>query len=395
MRLTECLSVSDFRLAAKRRLPRFLFEFIDLGSEDGVALNDNIESFRKIKLQTRFLVDLSKRDMSTQLFGMPLSLPLATAPTGMGGFCWYSGEVAIAKAAAEAGIPFTLASTSDASMETVAREAGGRLWFQIYMWRETHYCYEMIARARDLGFEALVVTIDQALGRSREHNERNKFSIPFRLSTRTSIDAVRRPRWLLGVAAQQLAKKGIWYHANHPQRYQSILGNAAIPDRHEAMTWDEIAKIRDVWPGRLIVKSVLSRKDAQKAIACGADAIVVSNHGGRALDSAVSSVEMLPEIAAEVGKRIPILVDGGVRRGSDIAKALGLGAAMVLIGRAPLYGAAVAGQPGVAKVFRLLADEFEKTLAYLGCRTPAEVDKFIFADNALRNALSTGQDQHR
>jgi (S)-mandelate dehydrogenase len=383
--LDRCYSVADLREAAKKRLPKGLFEFIDRGTEEEVGLAANREAFHRLKLRMRFLVDLTKRDMGTELFGQRMGLPLGIAPTGIAGLCWYQGELGLAKAAAEAKVPFTLASTSLTPMDTIVKEAGGRLWFQQYMWKESHLNYEMIARARDLGFEALVVTIDTALGRLREHNERNGFVFPFRLTPRFALDMLRHPGWLTGTMFRYFARNGFPRHENYPAKYQRIMAPAPVPERNPGMTWDEIDRLRKLWPRKLIIKSILSAEDAKSAVDHGADAVVVSNHGGRAMDSAIATIDILPEVVAEVGNRTTVLLDSGVRRGSDIVKALALGAKAVLIGRATLYGTAVAGQDGAAKAIQMLGTEFEKTMGYVGCRNVGELSREIFASQALRN----------
>ncbi|MGE3149395.1 MAG: alpha-hydroxy acid oxidase [Pseudorhodoplanes sp.] len=383
-RLERCYSIEDLRKAARKRLPKGVFEYMDRGSEDEVALANNRAAFERIKLRSRFMVDLTKRDFGTTLFGKTLKLPLVIAPTGWAGFCWYQGEVALAKAAASAGIPFTLGSTSIASMDAVAKESGGPLWFQLYMWDETELCYEMVGRARDLGYEALVVTIDSALGRSREHNDRNDFVVPFRMTWRNTTDMLRHPRWLAGTMFRYLAAGGYPRHANHPPQYQAIFGKAAMtmPRTHAAMTWDDVARLRKFWPRTLIVKSVMTAEEARLAVEHGADGIVVSNHGGRAMDSAPATIDVLPEIADAVGSRTTVMLDSGIRRGSDIAKALALGAKAVLIGRATLYGSAVGGEAGATRALTILTTEFEKTMGYIGCRTIAEVGPDILQRRA-------------
>jgi isopentenyl diphosphate isomerase/L-lactate dehydrogenase-like FMN-dependent dehydrogenase len=374
--LADCYNIHDLREAAARRLPKVLFEFVDMGSEDGVALRRNREAFEQIMLDTKFLVDVSSRDLSVDLFGRRSALPIAIAPTGLAGMLWRDGEVALAKAAAKFGIPFILSMSSVSSIEDIARRVDGRHWFQIYMWREKEYNYEMIRRVRDLGIETLVVTIDSALGRNREHNDRNGLGFPFRPNIRALRSFATKPGWCANVMLPFVAGGRIPVHANLPEIYQQIvhfrLGQPS-PSRFEAMTWDEIAAIRDLWPRTLIIKSILSVSQAEQAVAHGADGIVVSNHGGRSLDSAPPTISVLPRIAAAVGNRATLLLDSGIRRGSDIAKALALGAKATLIGRATLYGVAAAGEAGADKAISILRDEFEKTLGYIGCPKAADV----------------------
>ncbi|HVZ02093.1 MAG TPA: alpha-hydroxy acid oxidase [Dongiaceae bacterium] len=378
--LDRCYNIHDLRAVAKKRLPRGIFEFVDRGTEEGVALAENRAAFDRLRLLTRFMVDLSKRDMGTTIFGQRSALPFAIGPTGGVGLLWPQGELALARAAAAVGIPFALATGSTTSIETIAR-AGGRLWFQLYMLDEVDISYDMVARARDLNYEALIVTIDSGLGRVREHNERNGYDFPFRPNMRAFTDMMLHPGWLIGVLLRSALTTGAPKTVNYPAKYQRLIdwGNAPRPRRYTAMTWKDIAKLRAFWPRKLLVKATLSATDARLAVEHGADGVIVSNHGGRAMDSALSTIEALPEIVAAVGDRATVMLDGGVRRGSDVAKALAIGAKMVLLGRATLYGVAAGGQPGAEKALGILASEFEKTMGYLGCRTVDELDREIFA----------------
>jgi isopentenyl diphosphate isomerase/L-lactate dehydrogenase-like FMN-dependent dehydrogenase len=327
--------------------------------------------------------------MGTEIFGKRISMPLAIAPTGAAGLCWYQGELALAKAAAAAGIPFTLAQTSITPMESV-KAAGGRLWFQLYMWKEEELTFEMLLRARDLGYEALFVTVDTALGRTREYNDRNGFTDPMSLNRRFVMDVARHPRWLLGVIGRYVTSTGMPRHENYPAKYKVRITRGLPneqPQNSTTMTWAHIGRIRQMWPGPLVVKGIQSGDDARRAVDQGADGVVVSNHGGRALDSAVATIDSLPEVAAAVGDRATVLLDSGIRHGSDVVKALALGARAVLIGRATLYGVATAGEPGAAKVLKLLATQFEKNMGYIGCRSVAELGPHVLAnppDTSLR-----------
>jgi (S)-mandelate dehydrogenase len=272
-------------------------------------------------------------------------------------------------------------------MEKIAREARGRLWFQLYMWNETELSFELVDRARDAGFEALIVTVDSALGSNREYNRRNGFNLPFVPSTRAIVDMLRHPSWLSGVLFRYLLTTGMPRHENYPKKYQHRITTGVgegKPMRYLSMTWDDIRRLRDRWKGPLIVKGILSPEDAVEAVKHGADGVVISNHGGRAMDSAISPLEILPEIVAACGEKTTILLDGGVRRGSDVVKAVALGATAVLVGRATIYGMAVAGQAGAEHALKIIRSEFEKTMAYTGCRTVPEISSAIFASTILR-----------
>ncbi len=380
-RLRWCYNVEDLRRAARRRLPKGIFDYVDLGTEEGVALRDNRSAFDRVRLTTRFMVDLTERDFGTEVFGERCSMPLGIAPTGIAGLCGYRAELALARAARDAGIPFTLAQPSLTPMKAVA-EVGGNLWFQIYLWEEMKECYEQVRQARDLGFGALVVTIDSGLGRVREHNERNGFDFPFRPNVRALTDMLRHPGWLTRVLLPYLLTGNGPRNAIYPPRFQRVVAwrtDVPKPRRHEGMTWGDLAELRDIWPGPLVVKSVLSAHDAREAVDHGADGVIVSNHGGRSMDSALPTIEVLPDIVAEIGDEATVILDSGVRRGSDVVKALALGADLAMIGRAPLYGAATGGQAGVARCIEILRSEFEKTMGYIGCRSIEELGPQIVA----------------
>jgi (S)-mandelate dehydrogenase len=380
-RLDWCYDIEDLRRIAKRRLPKGIFQFVDGGTEDWIARDRNREAFERLRLRTRALVDMSDRDLGTELFGSRIELPLGISPTGVAGLCWLHGELALAKAAAKAGIPFTLATGSITSMETVA-QAGGRLWFQLYLWEERNLSYEMVDRAASLGYEALVVTVDQALGYLPNHNDRNGFSFPFRPNARALTQMLRKPRWLVNVLLRTILATGTPKNLNYPPQYQRMVtwrNDAPKPRWPQDMTWADIDRLRERWPGRLIVKGVLDAHDARLAVEHGADAVIVSNHGGRTMDSAITTIEVLPEVVAEVGDRTTVILDSGIRRGSDMVKALALGADMVMVGRPTLYGLAAKGQDGADKAIGILALEFERYLGYLGCRHVGELGPEIFA----------------
>jgi (S)-mandelate dehydrogenase len=381
-RLARCYNIADLRAAGRRRLPKGVFEYVDRGTEDEVAACNNRAAFERVKMHNRVLMDVSKIDMSTTLFGKPMRLPLAIAPTGVAGLCWYEGELELAKAAAAAGIPFSLATGSNTPMEKVAREAGGRLWFQLYMWQKRELSYELVKRAEDAGFDTLVLTVDFALGANREHNQRNGFSMPFRPSPRNITDLMLHPGWLQRVLLRYMTTSGMPRHENYPKEYQiRITGDAASKKdlRAHSMNWDDVDKLRQIWPGTLILKGILRPDDAVRAVERGVDGIVVSNHGGRNMDSAVASLDVLPEIVAAVGDRTTVLLDSGIRRGSDIVKALALGAKAVLIGRATLYGVMVGGQAGAERALSILENELKRTMAYVGCRSIAEIGPDVLA----------------
>ena len=382
-RLDSCYNIADLRLEAQRRLPKGVFDYIDKGTEDMISLGNNRRAFEDIKLLNKTLVDISDVQLDATVLGKHSSMPLAVAPTGTAGLAWYEGEFELAKAAAKAGVPFTLATGSNTPMEKLANEAGGRLWFQLYMWREKHLSDDLVKRAARNGFEALIWTVDIGHGANREHNLRNGFATPYVLNTRSVVDMLLHRGWLAGVMGRYMMNGGMPKHVNYPPGYQTkITGNVAeqkkthgvAAKRADKVGWDDVDRLRDLFPGKLIIKGIVRPDDAQKAIEHGVDAIVVSNHGGRNMDSAPATIDLLPQVVKAVDGRIEVIVDSGVRRGSDIVKCKALGASAVLTGRATLYGTAAGGEAGASKAFELLKDEMKRTMAYVGAQRVGEID---------------------
>jgi isopentenyl diphosphate isomerase/L-lactate dehydrogenase-like FMN-dependent dehydrogenase len=341
-------------------------------------LRNNRTAFERIRLKPRALVDVSKRSQEITLFGNPQKMPIAIAPTGSAGLMWYEGEIALARAAAAAGVPFTLATGSMTAMEKIAAQAGGRLWFQLYMWPDRSLSHQLVERAKAAGYEALVVTVDGATSGNREYNLRNGFTIPFSFTRRNVTDVLMHPGWLLGVLTRYLLTTGMPRYENYPSELKNKItarpmGKSML--RNDSLTWDDLRVLRRIWPHTLIVKGILHPQDALLAADCGADAVVVSNHGGRNLDSSMAPIEVLPEVVDAVGKRITVIVDSGFRRGSDVIKALALGARAVMIGRATLYGTAVGGEAGAARAIALFREEIDRVLALLGCRGIAALNR--------------------
>jgi isopentenyl diphosphate isomerase/L-lactate dehydrogenase-like FMN-dependent dehydrogenase len=364
MNLDHLYNLHDVREASKRRLPRGIFEFIDRGAEDDDAIAHNREAFKRIKARPRALIDVSHRNCEASILGEKFSMPMAVAPTGAAGLVWYQGEMELAKAAAAAGIPFTIATRSMSSLEDIV-SLGGTLWYQLYVFTDRAQTWKLIDRVAASGAKALLVTADVPVQPNREFNRRNGYTFPFKATPRSVIDMLRHPRWLIEVIGQYQRTTGI------PQ-YEKM------PEYAENLCFDDIREIRRRWPGKLLVKGILRADDARKAIDCGADGVVVSNHGGRCLDIAAAPVDVLPEIVDAVGHRAAVLVDSGVRRGSDIAKAVALGAQGVLSGRPGLFGLSLAGQAGAEHVFKMLRRELLTTMGQLGCPTLADLGPELF-----------------
>ena len=385
----KAYNIFDLRDQAKKRIPKGLFEFVDRGTEDEIALNNNREVFNRIRFNPRTLVDVSKRSLGTTIFGVEHKMPMVIAPTGTAGLMWFEGELELARAAKAAGIPFTLATGSMTAMERVAEEAGGELWFQLYMWPERRLSHQLVERAKAAGYKALVVTVDGVSAGNREYNIRNGFTIPFTFSTRNVVDMVTHPRWLFGVMLRYLATTGMPMYMNYPEEAKAKLtagpmGRSSL--RTDSVSWADLDALRKIWPGKLIVKGVLDPQDAATAVDHGADGIDVSNHGGRNLDGIISPMEVLPEIVDAVGGRATIFTDSGFRRGSDVVKALALGADAVMVGRSTLYGVAAGGYDGAARALEIYREEISRVMALLGCNSLAELGpQFLhFLDPALR-----------
>jgi isopentenyl diphosphate isomerase/L-lactate dehydrogenase-like FMN-dependent dehydrogenase len=382
-------NISDLREMALRRVPKGLFEFVDRGTEDEVSLRNNRAVFERIRFKPRTLIDVSKRTQEITLFGQSQKMPICIAPTGTAGLMWHEGEIALARAARDAGIPFTLATGSMTAMERVAKEAGGRLWFQLYMWPDKSMSHKLVERPRAAGYEALIVTVDGAVSPNREYNLRNGFTIPFTFTRGNITDVLLHPRWLFGVLAKYMMTTGMPRYENYPSeiKYKVTarpMGRSQM--KNDSLNWEDLKVLRRMWPGTLIVKGIVHPQDAILAADCGADGVVVSNHGGRNLDGSMAPLEALPEVVDAVGQRIQVIVDSGFRRGSDIVKALALGAHAVLIGRATLYGVAAGGHAGAARAITLLREETDRVMALLGARNVAELGPELlhFSDNAFR-----------
>lgn len=365
----QALNIEDLRAAARRILPRVAYEFLERGAEDEVSVADNRSAFERIRFRPRTLVDVSQRSQEVTLFGTKYSMPVGIAPTGAAGLYWHDADLALARAAATAGVPFVLSTASFVAMERVAAEAGGSKWFQLYANKDRLAVDGLIARARDAGFEALVVTSDVCVGGNREYNSRNGFEIPFRLNMANLAQGALHPGWLFNVFVRTLMKDGV-------PRFRNVdinVGGRIVArnlqefrSRRDALDWEDFEWMRRAWPHKLFVKGVLTVADARRALAAGADGVFVSNHGGRQLDGALSPIEALPDIADAVGDKLAVVLDGGVRRGSDVLKALALGARMVFTGRATLYGAAVAGEAGVTRALQIFRSEIDRVMALLG-----------------------------
>lgn len=371
----QALNIEDLRHMAKRRLTKALFDFCDKGSEDQIAMQDNRAALDRIKLRPRVLRNTSERHARSSILGKQHDLPILIGPTGPAGFVWYRGETELARAAAKANIPFTLASTSNTAMEKVYANGGGTQWFQLYVWRDPEAAFVTIQRALDAGFEALVVTVDSPVYNNREIDVRNGLVFPPKVTLQTAVDSLKHPRWLLGTAARYYMAEGklpAFSNIHVPEEakadatgYVSAKSKSFL-NRDDTMDYDYLRRIRDMWPHKLLVKGILHPDDAVMVADAGADGIFVSNHAGNTNDTAVTPWDALPAIVEVAGDKLTIIADSGVRRGSDVLKALALGADAVAIGRATLYGVGAAGEAGAARAIEILESEILRTMAVLG-----------------------------
>ena len=366
-------NIEQLRLAAKRRLPRAVFDFIDGGAEDELTLRGNRAAFGKVLLTRRVLVGVAQVSTETSILGKTSKLPIAVAPTGALGFGWRGGDVAVARAAAARGIPFSLSTAATASIEKVAAEAPGRLWFQAYFFKDHEVTFRLLERARQAGYDTVMVTADLPVGGKRERDFRNDFSIPFRFTPRNVLDFATRPAWALdmllrGVPQLENLAGMTDYHAD-PRKLASSVGRNQDP----ALDWEVVKRVRDAWPGKLLVKGVVDPRDAERALALGCEGVIVSNHGGRQLDGEIASFDALPAVVRAVGRKGSVLLDGGIRRGSDVVKALARGAEAVMVGRAMFYGVSAAGEAGAARALDILADELVRTMQLCGATRVADI----------------------
>jgi (S)-mandelate dehydrogenase len=366
-------SIEGLRLAAKRRLPRAVFDFIDGAAEDERTLRANREAFRKVELKRRILVGVAQVDTGTAILGQASNLPIAIAPTGAVGFGWRGGDVAVARAAADFGIPFTLSTSATASIERIAAEAPGRHWFQAYFFKDREYTFGLIERARKAGYDTLMVTADLPVGGKRERDFRNDFSIPFRFTPRNVLDFATRPAWALDMLLRGVPLlenlTGMTVRSADTRNLVSSVGR----DQDASLDWEVIKRVRGTWPGKLLVKGVVDPRDAEIALAVGCDGVIVSNHGGRQLDGEIGAFDALPDVVRAVGGRAAVLMDGGIRRGSDVFKAVAAGAQAAMIGRATFYGVCAAGEAGARRALEILQDELVRTMQLCGARSVAEI----------------------
>ena len=373
-RLARAANVSDLREMARRRLPGGVFDYIDGGAEDERSLAANSDAFARIGFRPRVLRDVGEVDPATTLLGRPLPWPLVLAPTGFTRIADPQGELAVARAAARAGLPYSLSTMSTRSIEEVAAVSDGPKWFQVYVWRDRGLVKEMIDRAAGAGYEALVVTVDTAVLGRRERDVRRGFSLPPKIGLDTFVDGALHPAWTWAfLRADPVKFANVAGQAVGDGSSAVSLATYVSAQFDPSLSWADLEWMRSVWSGPIVVKGIQTVADAVLAAEGGIDAIALSNHGGRQLDTAPAPVDLVAPVAQAVGDRIEIICDGGVRRGSDIVKAVALGARACMAGRAYLYGLGAAGERGVDHVLGLLQADMRRTMALIGARSVVDL----------------------
>ena len=371
-RAARCRTIAELRALAKRTVPRPVFDYVDGAAWDEVTAARNREAFERVTLHPRAFVDVSAVEMATTVLGREIALPMIAAPTGLTGLKHPDGEMAVARAAHAAGSIYTLSTMASYTLEEVAEAASGPKWFQLYVMSDRGLVDDLLSRARAAGYEALMLTVDVQVAGVRERDVRNRFSVPPRITARTLAQGITHPRWSAGfLASPRMTPANLGWAGSTTETLASAVNRAFDP----TVTWDDLADLRERWDGPLLVKGMMRADDAMRCVEQGVDAIVVSNHGGRQLDGAAASIDALPAIADAVGDRAELLLDSGMRRGTDIVKALALGARAVLIGRPLVYGLGAAGEAGARRAFAILEAELRIALALAGYPRVADLGR--------------------
>lgn len=376
--LKKLLRLDDFEGAARKHLPRPIFGYVAGAAEDNVSQAWNRTAFQDYGFVTRTLVDISRRSQTTELFGQRYAAPFGIAPMGISALYAYRGDLILTQAAAAANLPMIMSGASLIPLEDVVK-ANPNAWFQAYMPADEENLRAMVTRVETAGFKTLVITVDVPTPANRENNLRTGFSTPLRPGLRLAWDGISHPKWLFGTFLKTLFKHGMpHFENNHAHRGAPLMSSRAARDfsTRGQLTWQHLSLIRKLWPGKLVIKGILHKDDAVKARELGADGIIVSNHGGRQLDGAVSPLHVLPEIV-QACPGIPVMLDSGVRRGTDVLKALALGARFVFVGRPFAFAGAVAGQSGVEHAINLLSDEVSRDMAMLGVCAIPEIGRHL------------------
>lgn len=390
MNLSKAVNLDDVRKAARRRLPKVLFDYIEGGCDAEECLAHNESAFSRYRFVPRYCVDVTKCSSSVQVLGKTYASPIGIAPSGITGLFRRNAELMFAEAAAAKNIPYAMACMSTATLEAAARIAPDNLWLQIYGTNDRAYMHDFVKRARDVGIKTLVLTIDSPLHAKRERNLRNGMDgLQNRMPLSIKLEALRHPGWIW----EYLRHGGTPVFSNYTGYAQSERVdkvNAFIGTQHLSrdQTWRDLEKLRDVWTGQIVVKGILHPADATRAVALGADGLYVSNHGGRQLDRAPASIEMLPLIRAAVGDTVTLMIDSGIRRGSDVILARCLGADLAFLGRPPIYAVAAGGRNGVDRMIDILQTEILGVLAQIGCSEFASLDQDLLFDTVTQRFMA-------
>jgi L-lactate dehydrogenase (cytochrome) len=378
--LQRAASIEDLRRLARRRLPAGVFDYIDGGAEDERSLRRNVEGFERLEFRPRVLRDVSDVDTSTTLLGRALPLPLVLAPTGFTRIAGPEGELAVARAAARAGLPYTLSTLATRSIEEVGQCSAGPKWFQVYVWRDRGLVREMLDRAAAAGYEAIVITVDVAVLGRRERDVRHGFLLPPEIGPGTLLDGARHPGWTWRfIRSDPIAFANVTQSAGAANSGAVKLADYINAQFDPSLQWRDLDWFRSNWKGPIVIKGIQTVEDAVRAAGAGVDAVALSNHGGRQLDGAPVPIELVRPVADAVGDQIELICDGGIRRGSDIVKAIALGATACMIGRGYLYGYGAAGERGVDHALRLLTADVHRTMALTGCRSLADLGADLVA----------------
>ena len=387
--MSKYYNIDDLRLLAKKRVPRAVFDYADGAAEDELTKDNNRNAFKKWKFIPDVLVDVAEVDTQTKVLGTEMPFPFALGPTAISYLFHHSGEPAVARAASERNFPSTLSSIASTNIEDYADASDCSVWYQMYVWKNREISNDFIKRCKEKNYKAIMLTVDVPVGGKRERDLRSGMTIPPRLTLSSIIDAAFHPSWWWNFIFGPKIK-----FANVKERFMGKNKNFSNMMTYmnqqfdPSVTWDEAKEIASMWGGPFAIKGLMNADDAEKAIEIGASAIVISNHGGRQLDSAVAPIDVLPEIAERVNGRAEILIDGGIRRGTDIVKAIALGADACLIGRPWVYGLAAKGEKGVGLVIDILSSEVTRTLQLLGCKSIKDVSKrHVKLDKKLLNKI--------